>query len=236
LFFKKNSPEIYHDWNLVVDMHNHILPGIDDGAKNIQESEILLAGLVDLGFKQAIPTPHIASGIHNNDANSITDAFQTLNTPLVNSFAAEYMLDDQFLEQLEKGLLVYPGTGNFVLVEFSYLGKPYNWHELVFEIIKAGYQPILAHPERYQFLTPHYLLEKMVSSGFTFQLNLLSLSGYYGSKIKAIANIYLQEQVYSFAGTDLHHLNHLNALIGMKKNSQISKQISSYAFNNSILS
>jgi len=216
-------------------MHNHILPGIDDGAKNMLNSEALINGLVDLGFKQAIPTPHIASGIHNNDFNSINESFQTLNTPLVNSFAAEYMLDDQFLEQLEKGLLAYPGSGKFVLVEFAYLGKPYNWHEKVFEIIKAGYQPILAHPERYQFLSPNYLMEKMVSSGFKFQLNLLSLSGYYGSKIKAIANIYLQEHLYSFAGTDMHHLNHLKALKEMKKSGDISEKISAYSFDNSKL-
>ena len=216
-------------------MHNHILPGIDDGAKNIQESEILLAGLVDLGFKQAIPTPHVAAGIHNNDANTINDSYQTLNTPLVGSFAAEYMLDDQFLGKLENGLLVYPGSGKFVLVEFAYLGKPYNWHEMVFEIIKAGYQPILAHPERYQFLSPNYLMEKMVSSGFKFQLNLLALGGYYGRDIKKVANFYLQQQVYSFAGTDMHHLNHLKALKEMKKSLDISEKISAYSFDNSKL-
>lgn len=154
---------------------------------------------------------------------------------MLRGFAAEYMLDDQFFHLIEKGLITYPSEAQYVLVEFPYLGKPHQWHEMVFEMHKSGYQPILAHPERYQFITPEYLMQKLMHAGFKFQLNLLSLSGYYGPKIKALAVLYLKEGIYQFAGTDMHHSFHLEALRKMKQDEKISAKISDYTFQNDLL-
>jgi len=109
------------------------------------------------------------------------------------------------------------------------------WHEMVFEIRKNGYQPILAHPERYNYISRADQMEKFVNVGFEFQLNLLSLSGYYGKDVMLRADQYVKESYYSFAGTDLHHFNHLQALNAMKRDEKVSLKIAKYPFQNHLL-
>jgi len=244
----KNKLSPTFDWGIHIDIHNHILPALDDGSTDISTSHVLMAGLQELGFSHSVATPHIALGLYHNDVDGIQQSFQylkdsidseNLNHPpkeLLAGYAAEYMLDDQFFELMEKGLMTYPGEGQHVLVEFPYLGKPHQWHEMIFEMLGKGYQPILAHPERYQFITPEYLMQKLMPAGFKFQLNLLSLSGYYGAKIKQCADLYLKEGIYQFAGTDLHHSFHLEALQKMKRDEKISTKLSDYTFHNDLLS
>jgi len=253
----KNKSGQNFEWGIHIDIHNHILPALDDGSPDISTSHILLDGLEELGFTHSVSTPHIAAGIYHNDSQSIAHSFQSLKDSflnitqennvsepnhlskaqsiILNGFASEYMLDDQFYEWIEKGLITYPSTGQYVLVEFPYLGKPPQWHELVFEMLKKRYQPILAHPERYQFISPEYLMETLMPSGFKFQLNLLSLSGYYGPKIKQLADIYLNAGIYEFVGTDMHHMFHLEALRKMKQDEKISNRLSAYEFQNDLL-
>ncbi len=242
-FFKKpSSKQSYYDWGVEVDMHNHILPALDDGAPDLVSSHALLAGLYELGFKQSIFTPHIASTLYENNPELISFAFESLkdsDPPIQDEvlkwphrFAAEYMLDDVIFQRMEEGLLCFPSEAKYVLVEFSYIGMPYNWHEMIFEIIRRGYQPILAHPERYSFLNANLILEKMVPAGLNLQLNLLSLSGYYGMEFKKTAELLMAEGGYQFAGTDLHHLKQLEALKNMKLDEKISNRISSYSFYN----
>jgi protein-tyrosine phosphatase len=263
----KNKLSPTFDWGIHIDIHNHILPALDDGSSDILTSHILLDGLQELGFSSSISTPHIALGLYHNDLAGIQQSYECLKdsmpkthqdhdsidlesdinsaasksvqtaTPknMLHGFAAEYMLDDQFFHLIEKGLITYPSEAQYVLVEFPYLGKPHQWHEMVFEMHKSGYQPILAHPERYQFITPEYLMQKLMHAGFKFQLNLLSLSGYYGPKIKACADLYLKEGVYQFAGTDMHHSFHLEALRKMKQDEKISAKLLDYTFQNELL-
>ena len=235
--FKKTPPFI-QDWNLTIDIHNHVLPGIDDGAKNSSDALILIQGLHDLGFKTIIPSPHIATGLYANSSESIEGARQSIQTESgIKHSVAEYMLDDFFYQELEKGLLTYPNQGEkkYVLVEFPYLALPLMWHEMVYEIRRKGYQPILAHPERYNYIGHDDQMDKFLNVGFEFQLNLLSLSGYYGKDAKIKADAYLQNAYYQFTGTDLHHMNHLNALNVMKRDEKVSTKIAHYSFQNHLL-
>ena len=236
--FKKSTPTI-QDWNLTIDIHNHVLPGIDDGAKDSKDSLLLIEGLHELGFTTIIPSPHIATGLYANTRESIGDSQKSIQAESeIKYYVAEYMLDDFFYQELEKGLLIYPNQTEkkYVLVEFPYLALPLMWHEMVFEIRKKGYQPILAHPERYNFVNRDEQMDKFINVGFEFQLNLLSLSGYYGKDVQSKADLYLKDSYYRFAGTDLHHLNHLHALNAMKKDEKVSAKIANYTFQNHLLS
>jgi tyrosine-protein phosphatase YwqE len=241
IFFRKKIELTPQDWGLRLDMHNHILPGIDDGAANETETSYLRQGLHQLGFTHTIPSPHIASGLYLNTRGSITNAMaqlknDTINSVLVPAFAAEYMLDDYFRKLLAENLITYPTTSQrYVLVEFPYLGLPPDWHELIFDLRKQGYQPILAHPERYSFLSVEQLSGTIANAGCLFQLNLLSLSGYYGKEAMVKAKYLMQAQLYSFAGTDMHHANHLDALLKMKNDADLSAIIAAYPFKNDSL-
>jgi tyrosine-protein phosphatase YwqE len=223
------------DWGIHFDIHNHVLPGIDDGSPDSNTSQELLEGLSALGFTTCISTPHIASGLYANTVSSITQAYNSLGSALIKGFAAEYMLDDQFYDQLSAGLITYPGEGNYVLVEFSYAGLPVNWHEMIFELFIKGYQPILAHPERYHFLSVRDIIEKILPSGVELQLNLLSLSSYYGSAIQKKAYSYMAESAYDYVGTDMHHYRHLDALLQLKQDEKIAHTLNDYSFKNNLL-
>lgn len=235
--FKKSTPSI-QDWNLTIDIHNHVLPGIDDGAKDATDSLFLIQGLHELGFRTILPSPHIASGLYANTRESITHSLTSIQSESgIKQSVAEYMLDDFFYQELDKGLMIYPNQSEkkYVLVEFPYLALPLMWHEMVFEIRRKGYQPILAHPERYNYISREEQMDKFVNVGFEFQLNLLSLSGYYGKDVKLKADTYLKDSYYRFAGTDLHHLNHLQALHAMKMDEKVSAKIAQYSFQNHLL-
>ena len=240
---KKVSPKV--PWGIHVDIHNHILPGIDDGAQDLTQSALLLQGLADLGFQEVIATPHTAAGIYLNTPESISVAYYQIQASaiptksLVKGYASEYMLDDYFDRLIPKGLLCLPNPANqrFVLVEFPYMELPYHWHDSLFALRKAGYIPILAHPERYAYIKPAIMLERIRETGIRFQLNLLSLGAYYGKSVKEVAQIYLREGLYDFAGTDVHHAKHLVGLQRMADDPVLSQQIADYPFkNNSIFS
>jgi len=181
-FFKQNKP-ILKDLipDNFVDIHSHLLPGIDDGATSIEDSISLVNQMSEIGFKNIITTPHIFTSVWNNSEKNIIDKHQeTLkkieNVCNVSSFtaAAEYMMDASFFKRIESEKLLTI-KDNYILIEMSYLSPPIQLYEIIFEIQLAGYNPILAHPERYLFF--HYNFkeyEKLKKAGCLFQLNLLS--------------------------------------------------------------
>lgn len=240
---RKKEPIPLVPWGIHVDIHNHVLPGIDDGAQNLEQSAFLLKGLADLGFQEIIATPHTAAGIYLNSPASIGAAFDLVQSSTIpeqvylKGFASEYMLDDYFDRLIPSGLLCLPNRPNhrYVLVEFPYMELPYHWHDSLFALRKAGYIPILAHPERYAYIKPAVMLERIRATGILFQLNLLSLGGYYGKEVMQVAQTYLREGLYDFAGTDAHHANHIAGLQRMASDPVVSQMIAEYPFkNNSI--
>tara|TARA_R110002050_G_scaffold296426_1_gene456420 strand:- start:74597 stop:75346 length:750 start_codon:yes stop_codon:yes gene_type:complete len=203
-----------------VDIHNHILPGIDDGAKTVEDSLNLIKKLKDLGVKEFIPTPHIMQDFYPNTDESIGNAYQqlleNLNTKILGSItinpAAEYMLDNNFEELLEKENL-FTLKRNYVLVEMSYFQPPINLENLIFKIKDKGYIPVLAHPERYSFY--HNNLDyytRLKQLGCLFQLNLLSLGEYYGKSVQKTANYLINENLINFVGSDTHNETHIEKL------------------------
>ncbi|MFD1162222.1 tyrosine-protein phosphatase [Hwangdonia seohaensis] len=217
-----------------VDIHSHILPGIDDGAKDTSESKELIKGLQALGVKQFMPTPHVMQDFYPNTDETIGDAYQKLLSALdpkllseitINP-AAEYMLDDNFQKQLETQEL-FTLKGNYLLIEMSYFQPPINLEEIIFKIKSKGYLPILAHPERYSFYhdTKDYYL-KLKQLGCFFQLNLLSLSDHYGKNVEKTAHYLIEEQLIDFVATDTHNAFHIKKLSNLTLNKNLAKKLS----------
>lgn len=215
-FFRRNIP-LLSDLipNDYVDIHSHLLPGIDDGAKDINDSKNLLEGLQKIGFAEWITTPHIFSGVWENTAEIITTTLTKTKTELHQPklrAAAEYMLDSNFFDRLKKEESLLTLKENLVLIEMSYINAPIQLYDIIFEIQLQGYKPILAHPERYLFYgNRHDEFHKLKKSGCLFQLNLLSTTGYYGLGVTKIAQKLLDDKLYDFVGSDVHHEKHINA-------------------------
>jgi len=210
-----------------VDIHSHLLPGIDDGAKDLEDSIALISKMSSYGIKNFITTPHVLGDVYPNSSKLILEKLSEVKDELkkrqmldINIKAsAEYMLDEQFCKLLENDdILVL--KDNLILVEMSYFNAPYNLYEIIFDILNKGYKPILAHPERYNFYHDDFQnYYKLKKAGCLFQLNLLSLTEQYGKGVQKTAEKLVKENLYDFVGTDTHHNRHLNLLktIGNKK-------------------
>ncbi len=222
-----------------VDIHSHLLPGIDDGAKDLDHSIALIKKMRSYGIKNFITTPHVLGDVYPNSSSIIKEKLAKVKAELLKqnitdvsiSAAAEYMMDEQFSILLKKNDLLTL-KDNFILVEMSYFNAPFNLYEILFEIQLKGYKPVLAHPERYNFFHndfDHYY--KLKKAGCLFQLNLLSLTPQYGKNVQKVSAKLLNENMYDFVGTDTHHNNHLELLkeIGKEK---IKKSISHLLENN----
>ena len=220
--FKRKYPSSAVDFSgLKTDMHSHLLPGIDDGSPDTTTSSELKKGLEDLGYSQFIATPHIMWDMYKNTPATIADALKNLqNTGQHNNIrpAAEYFMDDYFNALLDEDKPLLTITGKKVLVEFSFIAPPFDLKEQLFKMQIKGYEPILAHPERYNyFAASKSSLDEFKSMGCLFQLNLLSVTGYYGKIAQDMAGWLVAKDYVDFAGTDLHHDRHLEALRKSRK-------------------
>lgn len=214
-------------------MHNHILPGIDDGSPDAENSIRLTEGLFELGYRSMVCTPHVISDLYPNTPQTIANAFekytQAAQPPILPkgvNFAAEYMVNFDFEGIVSSNNLLTFGERRFVLIEMSYLVESPNLKKMVFELIINGYQPVLAHPERYHFY--HFqpkVYEELVDAGCMLQLNILSIGGHYGPKIKSVAEKLINKNLFSWIGTDIHHMGHLEILKRMVSDKRILRTL-----------
>jgi protein-tyrosine phosphatase len=208
---------------LVADMHSHLLPGLDDGAETVEQSVAMLQELQRLGLRKLVMTPHIMGDFYKNTPEGIRAALTTLQTAAKQAditdvelqCAAEYYLDEWFGQRLDRGdeLLTFGGTKRYLLIETSYINEPFNLAETIFRVQSMGYQPVLAHPERYTYFYGRFDdLKKVRDNGALLQLNLNSLAGYYSSGAKKVAEKLVDAQMVDMVGTDAHTLKHINTL------------------------
>lgn len=222
-----------------IDIHSHILPGIDDGPKNITESLNLINEIKKIGFHQIIGTPHTYSGLYENTNDTIKTSFEHLKTKIDKnitvSYASEYLLDISLIERAKRGKLLTI-KDNYILVEFNFISLPINFKEMIFELKKLGYIPILAHPERYLFLFRNLsLIEEIKNMGCYLQLNLLSVTGYYGDDICAFSDKLLKNSLIDFIGSDIHNIHQVNCFnkkIKIKEVNKLEKIIDNNKFFN----
>lgn len=195
-----------------VDIHSHVLPGIDDGAKNIQESLTLISEMKKMGFTKIITTPHIHPGLYDNNYDTIEESFRLIKNKTTNlNFGAEYMFDRSLIETAQKGKLICL-KDNYFLIEMGFISEPINLFDLIFEIIMSGYIPIIAHPERYLYLKGSGLkkAEKLKKMGCLFQINLLSAVNHYGKEVTKFCDKLLESDYIDFVGSDIHNKIHLD--------------------------
>jgi protein-tyrosine phosphatase len=239
--FKRKYPAQPADFSVLgTDMHSHLLPGIDDGAPDMAMSAQLKRGLEEAGFRQFITTPHIMWDMYKNTPATITAALHGVQEQGNHSnmrAAAEYYMDDHFDTLVASGEPLLTIAGKKVLVEFSFVAAPLDLKEKLFALEIKGYQPILAHPERYEYLSARKAMyHDLKSMGCLFQLNLLSIAGYYGKIPAELASWLVAKNYIDFVGTDLHHLRHLQALRQSKHISPIvSRLLESGKLQNDLL-
>ncbi|MBS1683793.1 MAG: capsular biosynthesis protein [Bacteroidetes bacterium] len=218
--FKKKEPvsNLTDLSGLEVDLHSHLIPGIDDGAKTLEESLILIKGLSDLGYRKIITSPHIMSGGYNNTPEIILTGRDTVRAAIKEAGInvefdawAEYYLDETIMPKIEQRRLLTMGD-NYVLVELSYLMKSFSTTTYFYNLISNGYKVVLAHPERYPYYYSDGLDEyKMLKDqGVYFQLNISSLTGTYGQGARSTAEQLIDNNMVDFVATDLHNMRHLN--------------------------
>lgn len=232
------------DFSLMqVDLHSHLIPGIDDGVKTLEESLDLLRQFETLGFKKIITTPHVMSDGFNNASeiilkgrDKVREAMKQNDIHIGFDAAAEYYLDETMYEKIEKKDLLTMGD-NYVLVELSFFSKSGNLTDLVYKMQVAGYNVILAHPERY----PYYYQKNfegynsLKDHGIYLQMNIMSLSGRYGNHAKMAAEKLIDENMIDFVGTDLHGMKHMEAIKACLKEKYLEKILTYDKLLNKIL-
>jgi tyrosine-protein phosphatase YwqE len=250
--FNRNRPEKerYDDvpvpenanWGFLgADMHSHFIPGIDDGAKTPEDSLFLLRSMEEIGYRTIVTTPHVMIDYYPNTTETILAGLETLqlivknnNLNLTVRAAAEYYIDDYFVDLIEKSPLL-PIVNNEVLVEFSMLYEPPMLINTLFRLQSLGYKPIIAHPERYVFFHNDFdRYRDLKDRGCLLQLNMLSLTGYYGRNVMKAAEDMMSRYMYDYCGSDMHHDKHTQGLRNMLK-TRIYNSITGYPFLNSKL-
>ena len=228
--FRKRQYEPADFSGLHADMHNHLIPGIDDGATDLESAIVLIRAMQGLGYRKIIATPHVQWEMFKNTheaiehgARLVRDRLAEIEMKVEFQGAAEYFLDEHLDELLEKNQPLLTIYKNMVLVEFSFIRQPMDLKDKLFQLQIKGYQPIIAHPERYLYFGAHKdVFDELHDMDCVFQLNLLSLCGYYGKKQEELAQYLIKKKYVSLLGSDIHNIRHINIL---RASSQISSTV-----------
>lgn len=224
------------DFEGFIDWHSHILPGVDDGVKTLDDSLAILEEYGKMGIREVWLTPHIMEDMANTP-QSLRERFGKLaeayDGPVRLHLAAENMIDLLFSERLAANDLLPVGPkGDMLLVETSYFNPPMNFENVIGDITRAGYFPLVAHPERYAYVESADVYRHWKELGCRFQLNLLSLAGGYGERARRQAVALLGRGMYDFAGTDIHSPSQLDRLKGIRFSNDIMDHLQSLLSNN----
>lgn len=214
-FFK---PRQQQKLPFVTDMHSHIVPGVDDGSPDMESSVELLSHMADWGLERVFTSPHSTEDNYENTPQSLAEPFACLrkateNIPVALDYHLEYRIDDFFLTQLEAdNIRTLPGK--FLLIENGFSHEPWGLESIVNELLNKGYNPVLAHPERYSYYAKRHRdrYTQLHNMGLYFQVNLLSLAGHYGKLQRQAALYLLENRMVQFVGTDLHRPTQLKTI------------------------
>lgn len=217
-FFSKKKAVKAEISRLGTDIHSHLLPGIDDGSQNLEQSIAMINKFVELGYKKLITTPHIISDMYPNTPDTILlalklvqDEIRRLQIPVEIEAAAEYFMDDYLYNILDnEKLLTF--HGDYLLFEFSFHTKPMMMNETIFKMQTKGYKPVLAHYERYMFFEDTKPAAEFREKNIKIQVNINSLTGHYGPHPKKQAEALIDQKLVDIIGTDCHRIEHLMLL------------------------
>ena len=213
----------------MTDCHSHILPGVDDGVRKMEESLAILSEYERLGIEEVWLTPHVMEDIPNKPSD-LRQRFGELCSrytgPLKLHLGAENMIDSLFVSRLESGDLLPVGpAGDHLLVETSYFTPPMGFLETLERIKHAGFHPVLAHPERYVYMDLKDY-DRLKEMGVLFQLNVFSLVGLYDEGAQRVSRMLLKKGYYDYAGTDIHALRILRNFVSGKLDKALAGSLS----------
>lgn len=214
LFDRK--PKTISVYPLEVDIHSHLLPGIDDGVETFDEAIEVLRVLKSIGYKKIITTPHVMAEFYPNNREIILEKLSGLKEAIAKAdldieveAAAEYYLDESFLALLDTPEKLMVFGKNYLLFETSFINEPVFLKEAIFKINSIGLQPVLAHPERYMYVQANFkVLEELAERNLLFQCNINAIEGYYSGAAKKVAKKMIKQNMVSFMGSDCHNMKH----------------------------
>ncbi|MFZ1806974.1 MAG: CpsB/CapC family capsule biosynthesis tyrosine phosphatase [Cyclobacteriaceae bacterium] len=227
---------------LETDIHSHLLPQLDDGVKSLEESGQLVRQFIDLGYKKIITTPHVMNDFYRNESSDILAKLellrQYLKTESINipiEAAAEYYLDESLIERINKGEKLLTFGSNYLLFETNFLTEPFQLKEFIFSITTLGYKPVLAHPERYQYLVNTFeKVEDLKNRGVLFQINIPSIIGAYSKPIQKLAIQLIEKGWVDFLGSDCHNQIQMNAVKEAFRNKYLKRALELPLLNRSL--
>ena len=227
---------------LLVDIHSHLLPALDDGVKTFEEAEEIILRFQKLGYKKIITTPHIMSDSYKNTPENINLKLSALRNHLIEKkieieieAAAEYYLDEYFTNIIETDKPLLTFGKNYLLFETNFISEPLDLKEFVFLAITKGYKPVLAHPERYLYLQDNLnKAQDLLDRGVLFQMNISSITGYYSKPVQQLALKLIDRGCVHFLGSDCHHLQHVNVMETAQHMRYYQKALSLPLLNNNL--
>ncbi|ELR71785.1 capsular polysaccharide biosynthesis protein [Fulvivirga imtechensis AK7] len=207
--------------SIQVDIHSHLLPDLDDGVEDYEESLVIINGFHEMGYRKLITTPHIMQDFYNNSEASITQKVKELNAKVAEAgipvevlAGAEYYLDDHLLHKVKNrsGDLLTFGN-NYLLFETSFMNEPMYLKEFIFEVRSRGITPVMAHPERYAFIYNDFdMVSDLIDREVLLQVNINSFTGYYSKQVKKTAEKLVDKGLVHLLGSDCHNLRHFEVL------------------------
>jgi protein-tyrosine phosphatase len=198
----------------MIDLHSHILPGIDDGAPNLETALAMAQMAVDDGIRVMAATPHIMPGLYDNDAQDIRSRVAAFNINLEEAgidlhvvVGCDAHIRPDFLNCVRDGTLLRINDSRYILFEPPHTTLPQRLEDLLFNVMMAGYVPVLTHPERLKWIEQHYsVFQSLVQAGVWMQITCGSLTGRFGSRPKYWAERMLAEGMVHILASDAHNL------------------------------
>lgn len=227
---------------ILTDIHSHLIPGVDDGVKSLEESEFIIRRFLQAGYTKLITTPHVMSDSFRNTPDIILGGLSKLKKHLEEKdvsvhieAAAEYYLDEDLIQKVENNEKLLSFGKNYILFETNFMTEPLQLKEFIFLLSTRGYTPVLAHPERYIYLQGNFeRMSDLLNRGVLFQINISSLSGYYSIPAKKIAQKLIDRGWVHFLGSDCHSEQHIELLEKVKSDRYFQKALTLPLLNNSL--
>lgn len=204
---KTSTPPLFK-----TDLHSHLLPSLDDGVKSLDEVLRIITVFQNLGFTKAVTTPHIMNDYYKNNPENMRQKLSEVQKFLIQEnvafsleLAAEYYFDDALLTMIESGQEILTFGENYLLFETNTFAEPFMLDDLIFKLKVNNIKPVLAHPERYQYLQSNLSrVEDLINRGVFMQINSLSLIGFYSKPIQKVARALVDNKMVHFLGSDCH--------------------------------
>ncbi len=227
---------------IVVDIHSHLLPNLDDGVESFEQAEEIILKFIALGYTKLITTPHVMSDAYRNTSVGILSRLAELKSYLASKnieikleAAAEYYLDEELIHKLNSDEPLLTFGNKLLLFETNFLSEPLILKEFIFLANTKGYQPVLAHPERYIYLQNNFeKAQDFLDRGVYFQININSITGHYSKNIQQTVHKLIDKGMVHLIGSDCHHLQHIQLVGEAQKTKAYKKALSLPLLNNTL--